>query len=217
MIGTIRRHKTWVWWAVIAATVVSFVIYFNPASRYGGGGGPSFSSGADLGSVNGEPITLEQLQPAEREGRIFFRLRTGVWPDSQEQKKQVMKWAEQSLVMQSVLKDFKLSATTEAAARFTTEQLFGVPPGQTLPQDVLNEWVQKELMGKGGLTLEDLDRFARHQAAQAYLISLFGMTGKLITSKEVEFTYRRENEPMVTEVVTFPTTNFYGATTPTEA
>jgi len=83
--------------------------------------------------------------------------------------------------------------------------------------DMFNEWVQNDLMRKGGLTLDDLDRFARHQAAQEFLISLFGMTGKLITPKEVEFTYRRENEPMVTEVVSFPTTNFYSATAPAEA
>jgi len=33
----------------------------------------------------------------------------------------------------------------------------------------------------------------------------------------VEFTYRRENEPMVAEIVSFPTTNFYSAAAPSEA
>jgi hypothetical protein len=218
MIGTIRRHQKWLWGVIITATIVSFVAYFNPSSRLGGGQGSTFSSsGPDLGSINGEPITLEQLQSAMREGRLFFRLRSGAWPDPQDRNKQLQNWAEQSLVLQSLMKEYKIVATTDAAARFTKEQLFGVPPGQAMPLDVFNEWIQNDLMRKGGLSLEDLDHFARHQAAQRYLIALFGMTGNLITPKEVEFTYRRENEPMAAEIVSFPTTNFYGATAPSEA
>jgi hypothetical protein len=217
MIGTIRRHQKWLWGVIITATILSFVSYFSPTSRYGGGQGSVSSSAPDLGSINGEAITLEQLRAAMREGRIFFRLRTGAWPDPEDRTKQVKNWAEQSLVLQALMKDYKLTATTDAAARFTKEQLFGVPPGQAMPLDVFNDWVQNDLMRKGGLTLDDLDRFARHQAAQQFMISLFGMTGKLIAPKEVEFTYRRENEPLVTEVASFPTTNFYGATAPTEA
>jgi hypothetical protein len=218
MIGTIRKHQQWLWYFIIAAIIVSFVAYFNPSSRCSGGQGSfSSSSGPDLGSINGEAITPEQLKAAMREGRLFFRLRSGAWPDPADRNKQLQSWAQQSLVLQSLMKDYKITATTDAAARFTKEQLFGVPPGQAMPLDMFNDWVRNDLMGKGGLNLDDLDRFARHQAAQEYLISLFGMTGKLITPKEVEFTYRRENEPIATEVVTFPTTNFYSATAPSEA
>jgi SurA N-terminal domain len=216
MIGTIRKHQQWLWYFIIAAMVIGLVAYFNPTSRYSGGQGVFSSSAPDLGSINGEPITPEQLKAAMREGRLFFRLRSGAWPDPEDRNKQLQSWAEQSLVLQSLMKDYKITATTDAAARFTKEQLFGVPPGQSMPLDMFNDWVQNDLMRKGGLTLDDLDRFARHQAGQEYLISLFGMTGKLITPKEVEFTYRRENEPMVAEVISFPTTNFYSATAPAE-
>jgi hypothetical protein len=216
MIGTIRKHKDWIWWGVIGAMVVGLVVYFNPTAKYGGGS--SFSpSTPDLGTINGEAITPQELAAAMKEGRLFFRLRGGAWPDPSDRNKQLQGWAEQSLVMQSLMKEYKITATTEAAARFTKEQLFGVPPGQEMPKDALNQWLENDLMRKGGLTMDDLDRFARHQAAQQYLIALFGMTGKLIAPKEVEFTYRRENEPMVTQLVSFPTTNYYAATVPTDA
>src|SRR5271155_2520873 len=206
MIGTIRRHKDWIWWAVIGAMVVGLVVYFNPTSKYGQGS--SFSPSApELGSINGEPITVEQLTSAMKEGRLFFRLRTGTWPDPQDRNKQVQSWAQQSLVMQALMKEYKIASTTDAAARFTRENLFGVPPGQSLPTEAFNDFVKNDLYLKGGLTVDDLDHFARHQAGQQYLIALFGMTGKLIAPKEAEFTYRRENEPMITQIVSFSTSN----------
>ena len=42
------------------------------------------------------------------------------------------------------------------------------------------------------------------------------MSGKLITPKEAAVIYRRENEPMDTELVTFPTTKYFPHTTPDE-
>src|ERR1700722_483950 len=219
MIGTIRRHQKWLWGFIITATIVSFVAYFNPSSRYGGGSGaPSPSSAPDLGKIDGELITTQQLQAAEREAMLSVYFRTGTWPspEDQNQKKQLVNIAEQGLVLQSLMKDYKISPTTEAAARFA-KQLFRIPPDQPFPLDDFNRWVQNELARKGFLTGDDFDRFARHQAGQECLVALFGMSGQLITSKEAEFFYRRENQPMVTEIVAFPTTNFYGATAPTEA
>jgi hypothetical protein len=217
MIGTIRRHQKWIWGFVITVTIVSFVAYFNPSSRYGGGMGTSTPSAApDLGSINGEAITPEQLFAAEREAMLSVYFHTGSWPNPEEQKKQLVTVAEQELVLQSLMKEYKINATTDAAARFA-KLLFRIPPDQAFPLDEFNKWVQTELVRKGGLTGDDFDRFARHQASQECLIALFGMSGQLITAKEAEFFYRRENQPMVTEIVAFPTTNFYGATAPTEA
>jgi peptidyl-prolyl cis-trans isomerase D len=215
MIGTIRRHQKWLWGVIIVATILSFTVYLSPTQRYGAMSGSHGSSGPDLGSVNGEPVTPDQFVEAEREAAIVYRLRAGAWPESEDQKKQLRRIAEQSLVINSLLKEYKIETSTEAAARFS-KQMFGVPPDQSMPADRFNEWVENDLKRKGGLTLEDFDRFARHQAAQECLMSLFGMTGKLITPKEAESFYRRENEPMVTEIVSFPASEYYGETVPTE-
>jgi hypothetical protein len=215
MIGTIRRHQKWLWIVIIFATISTFVVYLSPSSRYGGGAGSS-TSAPDLGSINGEPVTPEQFQAALREAAIFYYFRAGVWPNSEEQKKQLAQLAQQSMVLQALMKEYKINATTDSAARFV-KQVFRIPPDQSLPLDKFNEWAQKELMSKGALTVDDFDRFARHQSGQEALVSLFGMSGQLITAKEAEFFYRRENQPMVTEIVSFLATNYYGATAPTEA
>jgi hypothetical protein len=215
MIGTIRKHQNWLWGVVIAATIFSFVYYLSPAQRYGAGTGFRDGSTPDLGSINGEPVTMEQLRNAERECRLIYFLQTHAWPDPSDANKQIRHRAEQNLVIQSLLKEYKIIATTDAAARFT-KQIFGVPPEQAMPVDKFNDWVQNELMRRGELNLDDFDRFARHQAAQDYLMSLFGMSGKLITPAEEEFFYRRENEPIATEIASFPVTNFYSTTPPSE-
>jgi hypothetical protein len=216
MIGTIRRHQQWLWGVIIAATIFSFVYYLSPTQRYNYGQVRS-GSGPDLGSVNGEAVTVEQWQAAERQAHFYFRLRTGAWPnDTEEQKKQIRAWAERSLMIDSLIRQYKVVPTTDAAARFA-KQLLGVPPDQPLPADKFQDFVKNELMRKGGLTLDDFDRFVRNQMGEQYLASLFGLSGALITPKEAEFFCRRDNTPMVTEVVTFPTANYYGATAPTPA
>src|SRR5579864_598784 len=78
MFGTIRRHQTWLWAVIITLTVISFVIYFSPYSKMnsGGGRGP-----ANLGSINGERITEEQLANAQREMFLQYFFHNGRWPD----------------------------------------------------------------------------------------------------------------------------------------
>jgi hypothetical protein len=198
---------------IIAATIISFVAYFSP-NRNNSNQNQDVSE-ANFGSINGEPITQQQLLSAEREGRIFFRLNTGEWPDSAEKKKSLESFAQQRLLLNAELEEFHITATPEAAARYT-RQLLGIKPGDAVPVDKISETLTK-LAQEGGVSLDDFDRFARHQVGQEYLIALVGMTGKLITPQEAEVFYRRENEPMVTELVSFPATNFYSKTTATEA
>jgi hypothetical protein len=213
MIGTIRRHQQWLWVVIIVATIISFTTYLSPNRRQFGEGSGGYR--ADFGSINGEPVTRDEFFAAEREGRLFYRLRNGDWPDSEDQKKQVERFASQSLLLDAEMKELKINVTTAAAARFT-KIIMGVPPDQAMPADKFQEFVVNELGRRGGLTLDDFDRFVRHQAGQEYLNALLGMSGKLITPKEAEFFYRRENEPMATEWVPFPATNYYALTAPTD-
>jgi hypothetical protein len=216
MIGTIRRHQQWLWAVIIAATIFSFVYYLSPSQRYNLGQASS-RSGPDLGSVNGEPVTLPQWQSAERQGRLFFRLSAGAWPnETEEQKKRVQGWAERSLMVESLARQYKINPTDDAAARFA-KQILGLSPDQPMPADKFQDFVQNELMRKGGVTAEDFYAFVRNQLSEECLTRLFGVNGALITPREAEFFCRRDNTPMVTEIVTFPTANYYGATTPTEA
>jgi hypothetical protein len=212
MIGTIRKHQKWLWILVITATILSFLIYFTPNSRN------RFTEGTpmqvNLGSIFGEPITPEQLYAAEQEGRIFYRRSYGEWPDTEEKKKQVRIFAQQRLLLIAELARFHIVPTAEVAARYT-RLFFGINPDDPVPAERILEELVK-LGREGNVSLDDFDRFARHQAGQDYLASIVGMSGQLITPQETEVFYRRENAPMETELVSFPASNYYATAAPTE-
>ena len=214
MIGTIRRHQKWLWMVIIAATIVSFVYLLNPSTRLSNQGQGQDTASVNLGSIFGEPITPDQLRASLQEARIRYRLNYGEWPESEDKKKELMQYAQQGLIIDAELKALQITPTSEAAARYT-KMLLGVKPEDPVPADKILEALTK-LAHEGGLSLDDFDRFARRQAGQEYLIALVGMSGKLITPQEAEVFYRRENEPMQTEIVSFPATNFYSRATPTE-
>jgi hypothetical protein len=211
MIGTLRKHNVWIWWIIIAATIIGFVGYLSPGRQFGTG---RPTSSVDLGTVNGEPISQKDFASAEREGRLFFRMRFGQWPDTEEKMRQVDSFAYQRLLLAAQLKQMNIQVTPTAAAQ-VTKAMFGVPQDQAFPRDKFEEFMQNEIMAKGGLTLDDFDRYVRHEAGQQLLISLFGMSGKLITAKEGEFFYRREHEMATVEVASFPVSNFLDKVTVT--
>ncbi len=211
MIGTIRKHNKLLWMIIVPATILSFLWYFLPNSKYGVGGGRTPSAG-NLGSIFDEPVTYEELQAAKQESRVLFRLNYQQWPDTEEQRKELVQIAQQRLLLNAELEQFHIKVTADAAARYT-RQLLGIKPEDNVPADKIYEELVK-LAHEGSLTVDDFDRFARHQAGQEYLIALLGANGKLITPKEAEVFYRRENQPMETELVSFPATNFYAMSAP---
>src|SRR5438445_182083 len=83
MFGTIRRHQIWLWWVIVVVIVVSFVAFFNPNSKFGRGGGP-----ASLGSVSGEPVSVEDFRAAQSEVMLRYFLSHGEWPDKDPSAKQ---------------------------------------------------------------------------------------------------------------------------------
>src|SRR5437899_1800361 len=84
MIGTIRKHQTWLWAIIITVTVISFVIFFSPYSKVS-----NVSRGqVYYGSINGERIREEDFVNARREIDLrYFFLSSGNWPTEQEAKK----------------------------------------------------------------------------------------------------------------------------------
>src|SRR6476659_10226796 len=82
MFGTIRKHQTWLWAVIITLTIISFVVFFSPYSKLNPGqGGP-----ANLGSINGVPLTPEEFSRTEREVFLRYFFMSGSFPNEETRK-----------------------------------------------------------------------------------------------------------------------------------
>ena len=99
----------------------------------------------------------------------------------------------------------------DAAANWITEAFAGKDNKAVRKEDV-DRFVQNQLLPHG-LRSEDFFRFARHEVGIQHLISVAGVSGKLVTPQEAEFAFRREKEEIEAEIALFPVTNFMGKVT----
>ncbi len=214
MIGTIRRHQQWLWVIIILAIIISFVVYFSPNSR----GLLEGETSHNFGSLKNRPITQDQYRDAYNEIEVFYFLRFGKWPRPEEMQQtgfEIERETYNRIVLVEKLKELKIQPTTEAAAKWISE-IFRSPNDQTFPMERYQAFIKNELTPHR-LTADDFYRFARHQVGQQQLITVVGLSGKLITPQEAESFYRKINEPFSTEAVYFSASNYLNQVSVTPA
>ncbi|MEJ5237864.1 MAG: SurA N-terminal domain-containing protein, partial [Limisphaera sp.] len=202
MFGTIRKHQTWLWVIIIAVTVVAFVIYFNPTTQFG-----DQPAVGDLGRIRGEKITLDKFRAAQKEVLLHYLVRTGQWPDEggRDSGFDVERETYARLLLLQFVRDLKLEVSPSVSARLAREILEAFGGGnQAIPLSAL---VQQRLAPRG-ITLEDFERFVRHETALQALVNLVTFPGQLITPEEARNLYRREHQEVSAQVVTFLAVNY---------
>lgn len=202
MFGTIRKHQTWLWVIIIAVTVVAFVIYFNPTTQFG-----DQPTVGDLGRIRGEKITLDKFRAAQKEVLLHYLVRTGQWPDEggRDSGFDVQRETYARLLLLQFVRDLKLEVSPSVSARLAREILEAFGGGnQAIPLSAL---VQQRLAPRG-ITVEDFERFVRHETALQALVNLVTFPGQLITPEEARNLYRREHQEVSAQVVTFLAVNY---------
>jgi len=202
MIGTIRKHSSWLWWVVAGLTIVSFVIFMGQGgSRYGGG------SGNGLGTIYGKAVTQEDLTAAEREYKIDYWRRSGHFPDNDpnftpfELKKEayvrmMLKAKAQQLGIQ-ISQDQQVNAANEFLSRIS-------PDHRPVPMKLFIE----KILTPENLTVEDFERFIIDDLEIDQLTKALGLPGALISPQEASELYDRENREYSAQAVFFSATNF---------
>jgi hypothetical protein len=211
MFGTIRKHQNWLWGIIITLTIISFVIFFSPVSKVNNARGL-----ANFGSVNGERITEENFYNAQNEIKLqYFFMSQGNWLSNEQDAKRAGFDPEQRTYLRllAIQKEEQLGihVSSEAAAQVATDMLRRL--NISSPEDFL-----KQVLTPHGMSVEDFDRFVRHEFGIQELILIAGLSGKLTTPQEAESLYIREHEPLATELVFFSASNYLGeVSTPAEA
>ncbi len=207
MFATIRKHQTWLWGLIIAATIVSFVIFFTPGATHGGGGRIQ----AQWGTMNGHVVTAKTYLAAYNEAQIQQFLRSGSWPDrgdARRMSQQLDLQARQRLVMIDRMDKLGVRVSDAMVARWIEDNFSNnAQPNaaRTMYQEVVAQ------LARHGLTEGSFVEFIRHEVGIAHLIAVVGLAGEPITPREAAAQYRRLNERLNAEAVVFSSSNYLAA------
>jgi hypothetical protein len=200
MFGTIRKHQTWLWFTVIAFTIVGMVMWQNGPSRSGNERRPG-----DLGSIDGKPITPGELQSAKNEATLMYFLRNREWPDNVSSSRyDSEREMYQRLFLLRRLDTYNIHSDPDAAAQLAGLILRQFGQGQTVPLDAFVE----QILRPHGLTAEDFQNFLEHDISIQQLVAVVGASGKLMTPAEIQSFYVQDNQESAAEAVFFSASNY---------
>ena len=199
------------WWFIIAAIIITFVYWGSQTSQTGGGG--SGGTG-DFGQINGETITRNRFQHAQNEVNLmYFFASGGSWPGKGRATAgfDVDQQTYARLLMVQKLAQMGVHVSDEAVAKAASERLRMMNRGNPVPPDVF----AKQVLAPEGLTLQDFERFLRHELGVQQLASVIGLGGELLTPQELRSLYERENQELQTQAAFFAATNYLASVKPT--
>lgn len=203
MFATIRKHQTWLWAFIIAAVIVSFVIYFTPnADRQGGSGRAS-----QFGTMDGRPINRKEYLEAYVEARLAFLLRYGVWPDSSEARRSGVNMERETrtrLVVIDRLQKLNVKPGEAAVAQWIVDNFGGKDPESAKPK---YEQFLVMLRKQHGVNGDAVHRFIEHEIGAGHLADVTGIPGLLVTPRSAATLYRQQNEKIEAEAVVFSASN----------
>lgn len=207
MIGTIRKHQTWLWVFIIVAVVVSFVIYFTPGVTLDRSGAPRSA----FGSMNGRAIERKQYMIAYNEARIRQFLRSGQWPDSGEARRMgfdLDRQARERLVLMDRMERLGIEVPDATVAAWIQDNFSN--PSQPGSARQMYDTLVREL-ARRGVTESDLARYIRHEIGIGHLLDLTAVASSLVTPREAEARYRQQNERLQAEAAVFSHSNHLAA------
>jgi hypothetical protein len=195
MIGSIRKHSNWLWAIIVTAVIASFVIWSDA-----GGGRNSFDfGGTDFGKLYGRPITRDQLLKARTAVSVDDALRggraRGASADNERQVAELM-------VLQAKVKEMGIQVSDDAVGKYLRENFKDASTG-TFNYDVFIQNLLQRTRIDESTFLEHI----RQQVAIQHMVETVGAASRLVTPREVESDYRRDNERWVTKAALFSVSN----------
>jgi hypothetical protein len=196
MIGTIRKHQTWLWSVLIVVISVTMIFFFSSdvslTSRRGRVSG-------DWGSINGTPITDSEYLDSLNEIKIRYLLNTGKPPPIDENTKRSLERETISRVfLIHKLREMDVQASERAVGLLISQQI------RDHPLDAL----EKDFLSPHGLTKNDYLRFANNEAGIRQLAASASSSAQLVNPREAESLYRKDHQDVATQLALFWASNY---------
>jgi hypothetical protein len=214
MIGTIRKHSSWLWLVIIVATIISFLFWgAGPVARNSGGR----TSSGGYGSLYGKEITPEAFAAAQREFFLYYWLHYGEWPDKSANmtRADLDKETYVRLMLAQKARSLGVYVSDDAVVTGANEMLrsIGGRSGQQVPMETFVERV----LTPEGLTPTDLQRYIRNDLTIQQLVQALGLSGELITPTEAAQLYTRDHQEVSAQAVFFAASNYLARVASTPA
>lgn len=201
MIGTIRKHSKLLWIFIIAATVAAFVVFFSPYQRLSRGGVT-----ANLGSINGERISVQDFVNAQHEVQLHYYFAYGKWPGTEATRVgfDLDRETYFRLLLIREQKQLGVHVGAKAAAKVAAKRLQMLGGDKPVPLEVF----VKQVLNREGLTADDFERFVRHDVGIQQLMNAYALSGQLVTPQEARVFYERSHTELAVEAAFFSASNY---------
>jgi len=207
MFGTIRKHSKWMWIIIVAATIVSFVIFFGPGGRQG----QDETQKYNFGTIGDQPITRDEYVGAQRSAYLDYFFNRGQWPDRDPAAKQggfnEERLTYERLLLMSKARELGISVSPESAAKVAADIIRNSGAGSP------REFEQRVLAGYASLA--DFGRFVEQFITIQQLAATVGLPGNLVTPKEATALWKYENQEVSADLVFVPASNYVASVTAT--
>lgn len=191
------------WWVIIVAIIITFVYWGSAINgpRNGSRGGRG-----NFGVINGETISQTRFAEAQRDVMLSYFFSTGEWPDGGRKNPNFDLEREiyYRLLLIQKQNELGIEVSDEAVARTAAERMRALNRGNPVPLDAF----VKNVLAQKNLTLEDFQRFVRHDVGIQQLIAVTSLGGNLVTPQEIRAFYEREHQELSVQAVLFPATNY---------
>src|SRR5665213_2428051 len=210
MIGTIRKHSSWLWWVIAGLTIISFVIFMGSGAARRANNSVGVGN---LGKIYGQNITAEEYAAAKRDFSLHVFFNYGQWPENNPSITQNV--TEQQTYLQLLMnqkaktlgiyipESVVVSVAGEILQSPAVTRLFGNSV-HSVPADQFVERVLKP----HGYTDDDFRQYVRSELTIEQLQQALGLSGGLITPSEAVSAYDRDYQEVSTEAVFFSASNY---------
>ena len=203
MIGTIRKHSSWLWIIIAGLTIISFVYFMGTGPARNG----NRSAGSGYGTLYGKEISAEDFARGQREFYFYYWLHNGALPDHNAKVKREEIDRETYVRLMLLHKAQKLGVHVSEDAVLTAANEFLRASGRNGQPMPLDQFIS-QVLAREGFTLADFQDYLRSDLTIQQLIGALGLAGTFVTPQEVGQLYDREHQEVSAQAVFFAASNY---------